>query len=74
MGKRRRRKKTHLGRSKRRVGEWGKYAARRSMDQDHEQRKAQEIIAKADTGLTESNMSGSSTLHGTDADEVHYLQ
>jgi hypothetical protein len=44
------------------------------MDQDHEQRKAQEIIAKADTGLTESNMSGSSTLHGTDADEVHYLQ
>ena len=53
--KRRRRKNTCLGRSRRRVGERDKYAAKRCMEKDNEGRTGQEIIAKKDTRLTESN-------------------
>ena len=54
-GKRRRRKNTCLGRSRRRVGEWDKYAAKRCMEKDNEGRTGQEIIVKKDTRLSESN-------------------
>ena len=54
--KRRRRKNACLGRSRRRVGEQDKYAAKRCMEKDNEGRAAgQDIIVKKDTRLTESN-------------------